>query len=468
MTLRVPVVALVGRPNVGKSTLYNRFVGRRTALVMDMPGVTRDRLVGEATVDGKLLRVVDTGGLDVGSDDVFLSAMHEQTQLAIDEADLILLVLDVHDGLRPDDAEIMRMLRRGGKDVIAVVNKVDAAKHDDHIADFYPLGIDTVVAISAEHGIGFGELQDLVVTRVDAPDAQAVQQAWGPLPVDDTDDELAGGAIQHVEWSGGNIRVAVVGKPNVGKSSLVNCLLGEERLLTTNIAGTTRDAVDIDLERDGQAYTLVDTAGMRRKRSIVSKLEKFSVMGAVRSIDQADVAVIVLDASQTLSEQDVRVAALAHERGKGLVIVVNKWDLTTGDAEGEGVVDQLRRRLPFLDYAQLMRISAKTGRSVGRLLPMVKAAQEERHRRIVTSELNRFCRAAVEEHEPPSKKGRRPKLYYVSQPLVRPPTFVFMAKHCDILPNSYKRYLENGLRKRYGFVGTPIWLKFRERGAEKS
>jgi GTP-binding protein len=450
---------LVGRPNVGKSTLFNRLVGQRAALVDDQPGVTRDRIFGEMRHVGRVVRIIDTGGFDPAPEDDIMARVREQTQLAIDEADLVILVLDGQVGLQPADREVAQLLRRAGKRAIAVGNKSDLPEHDERLADLYGLGTDPV-AISAEHGRGVGELADRLVEELDAPAEAEAEGA--PLPVAEA--EPGGNETSRVEWSGGPVRVAVIGRPNAGKSSLVNRLLGETRVLESNVPGTTRDAIDSDLEVDGQPFVLVDTAGIRRKRSVADKLERFSVMVALRSLERADVAMVLLDSALQPSEHDAKVVAMAHERGKGVVLVANKWD--TMDAErGRDWVLDARHKLPFVDYAPLLRVSALSGRGVGRLLPAVVGAQQERHRRIGTAELNRFFQSVVASHPPPVRKGRRPRLYYVSQPLVRPPTFVFASSHPERIAPSYRRYLANNLRQRYGFEGTPIWIKMRSRSS---
>lgn len=461
MTLRLPTVALVGRPNVGKSTLFNRLVGSRAALVSDKPGVTRDRLFGEMKNDGRILRVIDTGGFDVNPADDMVAAVVKQTQLAIEEADLVVLVLDVVAGLRPADREIAKRLRRAGKKTVVVANKCDEPMHDEGVADLYGLGFDSVLSVSAEHGRGVGELCDILCEQLDPPEEELIEKERQQVPVDGDLDEQA---ITRIEWPGGPIRVAVIGRPNAGKSSLVNQLLGEDRMLATPMPGTTRDAIDADLEVDGQPFVLIDTAGIRRRRSIAEQLERFAVMVAMRSLDTADIALVLIDATKNPADQDAKVAAMAHDRGKGVVILVNKWDLVGSAEEGDDLVADVRHRLPFLDHSQLIRISAKTGRGIDKILPAVVAAQRERHRRVGTSELNRFFAAVVEHHAPPIRRGRRARLYYVSQPLVRPPTFIFTAGRVDNIPGSYTRYLMSALRQRYGFQGTPIWIKYRGRG----
>ena len=460
MRMTPPLVALIGRPNVGKSTLFNRIMGRRAALVMDRPGVTRDRIFGEASIEGKRIRVVDTGGIEFNSTDVFLENMREQTRLAIEEADLIVFLLDGAAGVQPADHEVAQMVRRAGKEVIGVVNKLDVPAHDMSLNEFYELGIDSLFGVSAEHGRGFGELLECIADRVEAPTDEEYEGNFSPIAV--SDEPVPEGSKVKIEWKGEPIRVAVIGRPNAGKSSLINRLLGEERLLATPVAGTTRDPVDTELTHDEQDYVFVDTAGMRRKRSIGDKLEHFSVVAAVRSLETADVALMVLDAGEVPAEQDAKIAALAHERGKGIVLVANKWDLVEDQDAGSRYMERLERKLSFLDYAPMVRISAKTGRSVHKLFRQIVQVQVERHKRVGTSELNRYFRDVVDSLQPPAKGNARPRLYYVSQPMVRPPTFVFMAKRPDLIRDSYKRYLLNALRDRYGFHGTPLWLKFRE------
>lgn len=464
MTLRkrLPLIALVGRPNVGKSTLFNRLVRKRIALVDDQPGVTRDRLFGELRFDGKIARVVDTGGLDAQANDTIMTGVRAQTRQTIDEADAVVLVLDGQVGLTAADREVIQVLRKAGKLHFAVANKIDVEAHSTRTAEFAELGLDKIYPVSAEHDRGTEPLLDAVFATIDAPleETQEVDQA--PIEVSADDDENDPyPEPTRTEWKGGPIRVAVIGRPNAGKSSLINRLLGEERLLATDVAGTTRDAIDIAIEHNGQQYIFVDTAGMRRKRSVDDKLEKWSVSAAVRSLDSADVAVMLLDGSIEPSEQDARIATLAHERGKGLVIVANKWDLAKSDEWRKNFDESVLREMPFSTYASLLKVSAKTGRACDTIYAAVLDAQRERHKRVTTGELNRFFADVVERHPPPVQNGKRSRLYFVTQPLVRPPTFIFSASKPDDLHFSYQRFLQNQLRERYGFHGTPIWLKFR-------
>jgi GTP-binding protein len=473
MSAVLPLVALVGRPNVGKSTLFNRLVGWRKALTDDQPGVTRDRIFGTVRYGDSAFRLVDTGGFAADVKDTMLAAIREQTQLAIDEADLVILVLDRQEGLRPDDHEIVELLRRAGKPTLAVVNKVDVPAHEADLSDFFRLGIAPILAVSAEHALGMGDLTDAVLERIQATPAygeaaaSAMETAVCPeTTASDARPDLETASPSRIDWAGGPIHVAVVGRPNVGKSSLINRLLGEDRLLTTEVPGTTRDAIDTEFHHEGHDFVLIDTAGIRRKSSIAERVERFAVVAALRSIERADVVVVVLDAAQTISQQDAHIAALAHERGKGMVLAVNKWDLMPAAASRQ-YLKHLNYEIGWLAYPRILKLSAKTGKGVAPLWRAIVAAQRERHRRVSTGELNRFFRDVVAEHQPPSRKGRRPRLYFFSQPLVRPPTFVVASRHGDYVDAGYVRYLQNALRKRYGFQGTPIWIKFRPHRAER-
>jgi GTP-binding protein len=500
-TLRVPMVALVGRPNVGKSTLFNRLVGRRSALVFDQPGVTRDRIFGEMDVDGRVAQLVDTGGLEVTTDDPMLDLIRVQTELAIEAADFVLVVVDGAAGLTPSDRDVAGMLRRAGKPMALVVNKIDADSRAGFVGEFFRLGIADVLPISAEHNRGIDALYALLLAKLSLPEKVVARpESAYDDDVDDADDDGASGhralpvpdlrydadaedthqrlgrhgeapddepapgeraAPSRIEWQGGPIHVALIGRPNAGKSSLVNRILGEERHLASEVAGTTRDAIDSDTYIDGQHYVLIDTAGVRRKRSIGSKLEQFAVVAAFNSMDRADVTLLVLDGTVPPTDQDARIASMAHDKGKGIVVVINKWDLVTNPEWRERYLRALQLQLPFLDYAPVVKLSAKTGRNLKGLFAQIHVVQNERHRRVTTGELNRFFREVVKSHPPPIRGGKRPQLYFVSQPMVRPPTFVFASNRAGDLHFSYKRYLANALRQRYGFEGTPLWLKFR-------
>ncbi len=463
----VPLIALVGRPNVGKSTLFNRLVRKRIALVDDQPGVTRDRLFGEVRFDGRIARIADTGGLDAQTTDTVMMGVRGQTRATIEEADIVLLVVDAQVGLTAADREVADMVRKAGKLKYAIANKIDVDSHRPRVADFAELGLDAIFAVSAEHDRGTEPLLEAVFALIDAPkeEEHAVDQA--PIAVTPEEGEDETPEPSRIEWKGGPIRVAVIGRPNAGKSSLVNRLLGEDRLLATEVPGTTRDAIDVSIDFDGQQYVFVDTAGMRRKRSVDDKLEKWSVSAAVRSLESADVALLVLDGTLPPSEQDARIATLAHERGKGLVIVANKWDIAKDEALKKDFDDAVRHEMKFSTYASILKVSAKTGWKTDTIFAAVLEAQRERHRRVTTGELNRFMNDVVERNPPPVQNSRRPRLYFASQPLVRPPTFIFTASKPDDIHFSYERFLQNQLRERYGFHGTPVWLKFRRSRKER-
>lgn len=511
-SVNAPLVALVGRPNVGKSTLFNRLVGRRRALMHDEPGVTRDRLFGAFVVDDArgrehVVRLVDTGGLEEAGSDELRRATRSQTELAIEEAALALLVVDGERGLLPEDAAAARLLRRSGTPFVVVVNKVDVAQHESRTADFFVLGAERTCGLSAEHARNLPELRDAIAAELsataclddetlrrdrrdeardavgpdaafggaftangpDGPEAFGVGDAALAIAPHERDqdgflrpsDEPVADPTR-IEWTGGPIRVAVVGRPNAGKSSLVNALLGEERLVASRAAGTTRDAIDVACEIDGQPLVFVDTAGIRRQRAVLTRLEGLMVHVARDAMARADVVAIVLDATQRISDQDQKIAAMAHEQGCAVVIVATKWDLIENPEWQEKFPVAVRHDLPFVSYAPLVTASARTGRGRDELVAAVLQAQRERHRRVGTGALNRFFRQVVDGHPPPHRGGQRPQLQFVSQPMVRPPTFVVASKRPHAIAESYRRYLINALRERFGFEGTPVWLKFRE------
>jgi GTPase len=461
MAKEIPLIALVGRPNVGKSTLFNRLVGRRQALVHDSPGVTRDRLFGEVVWDHKCMRIVDTGGLETGTVDPMLKHIRAQTQLAIDEADLVLLVVDGAAGLSPLDRDVAQQLRTAGKKTFIIVTKLDVPAHDMRLHEFHELGFDHVLGVSGEHGRGTSELLEALIAKLDPPE----KYVQPPVEVEANDDETDPEPVQ-IMWKKGPIHLAVVGRPNAGKSSIINSLLGEERHLATPIAGTTRDPIDSKLTYNDYEYVLIDTAGVRKKRSIAEQLEQFAVVAAFKSMDRADVVLIVLDAQTGISEQDIKIAAMAHDKGKGLIFLANKWDLVSGE-HGKAYEEDLRSKTQFVSYAPLLKVSAKTGRNVESILTQALSVQIERHKRVRTGELNRFFRDVVERHPAPVQNGKKPKLFFVSQPLVRPPTFIFSASRAKDVHFSYERFLKNVLRERYGFAGTPLWIKFRERSKQQ-
>ncbi|MGE5552618.1 MAG: ribosome biogenesis GTPase Der [Betaproteobacteria bacterium] len=433
------LVAIVGRPNVGKSALFNRLTARRTAIVEATPGVTRDRLYQRCEWGQKPFVLVDTGGIEPESDDPIVGQTRRQADLAMREADVILFVVDGRDGLLPADEEVAERLRRTRKPVLLVVNKTEGLPPDEAAGDFYALGLGEPLLISAVHGLGIGDLLDEIVHRLPEPRAEPVDPAV--------------------------TRVTVVGRPNVGKSSLVNAVLGEERVITSDIPGTTRDAVDTPFTRDGRHYVVVDTAGIRRRTSIKQAVERYSVLRAMRAVERSDIVLMVLDATAGVTDQDRRIAGLGHEAGRGTILVVNKWDLVEKDQRTVDVFTRrIRADLAFLDYAPLIFVSARQGKRIPQLMDLVDYVAEQQNRRIQTSHLNEVLSEAVARQEPPSDKGRALKVYYATQVGVKPPTFVLFVNDPGLLHFSYVRYLENRLREAYGFEGTPLILKARARG----
>lgn len=455
MTSRI--VALVGRPNVGKSTLFNRLIGKQVAIVEDTPGTTRDRLYGEAEWAGSRFTVVDTGGLELGvepskgpagqapafpiNSKPYMAQVRAQAQIAIDEADVVVMLTDATEGLTPADSEVADVLRRSNKPVILAVNKVDNEARAGAMYEFYGLGLGDPFPISALHGRGIGDLLDAVVNA---------------LPPEEPREEIEA------------VRIAIVGRPNVGKSSLLNALLGEERAIVSEIPGTTRDAIDTYLEWEGQPIILIDTAGIRRRGRIEAGVEKYSVMRALRAISRADVVLLMLDATEGVTAQDAHIAGYILDEAKSVVVVVNKWDLVIKDTYTMNeYVAKIRSELKFLDYVPVLFISALTRQRVSTVLPTALRVQEQRLRRVSTSELNRVMMEAIARHAPPSKAGKRLKFYYATQADVSPPTFVFFVNDHRLVHFSYERYIENRLRELYGFEGTPLRLIFRTRARPK-
>ncbi len=438
-----PIVAVVGRPNVGKSTLFNKLIGQRMSIVDDTPGVTRDRIFGDAEWLNRKITLVDTGGIEPMTDDIILSKMREQAALAIDMANVIMFVTDLRSGVLAADMEIAAMLQRSGKPIVLCVNKCDSiGETPPEFYEFYNLGLGDPIPVSAAHGHGTGDLLDAIFEYL-------------PAPSDNEDEEDV-------------INVAIIGKPNAGKSSLVNRVLGEDRLIVSNIAGTTRDAVDTNVTFGEQRYNLIDTAGLRRQSKVIDKIEKYSVLRAKMAVDRSDVCVIMLDAAEGFTEQDSKVAGIALEQGKACIIAVNKWDLIEKDGT---TMDSYRKKLmkdfSFMSFAPIIFISAKTGQRIDRLFELVKYVHEQNSMRISTGMLNDILADATARVQPPSDKGKRLKIYYMTQASTRPPTFVCFCNRKDLFHFSYQRYLENQIRSTFGLEGTPIRFVIRERGDTK-
>ncbi|MCM8901124.1 ribosome biogenesis GTPase Der [Caldicoprobacter algeriensis] len=433
-----PIVAIVGRPNVGKSTFFNQIVGKRISIVDDQPGVTRDRIYADAEWLNRKFTLVDTGGLDPESDDELLVHIRRQVEIAIDTADVIIFLVDGQVGVTPADQQIANLLRRTKKPVVLAVNKIDNREDESMVLDFFSLGLGEPIGISATHKRGIGDLLDRVVKHL--PDKEVKEE----------EDQV--------------IKIAVVGRPNVGKSSLVNRILGEERVIVSDIPGTTRDAIDTPFEMDGREYVIIDTAGIRRKSRINEALERYSVLRALAAIRRCDVALIMLDATQPVAEQDAKIAGLVHEEGKASVIVVNKWDLVEKDTYTmEEYKNRILQKLGFIAYAPMVFISARTGQRVNRVLELVDEVYSRYTMRVSTGVLNDCISDAVAVAAPPSEKGRMLKIYYVTQVSVKPPTFVLFVNDPELMHDSYQRYLENYLRKMFGLTGTPIRLLVRQR-----
>ncbi|BCU81770.1 GTPase Der [Polycladomyces abyssicola] len=436
--MSLPVVAIVGRPNVGKSTIFNRIAGERIAIVEDKPGITRDRIYCRGEWNGRSFHLIDTGGLEFGGDDEMLEHIRHQAELAIEEAHVILFLVDGQAGMTATDEEVARLLHRSNKPVVVGVNKVDHPSHREVIYDFYQMGFGDVFPISALHGTGTGDLLDRIVELF--PD------------------------LEEEEYDEDTIRVCLIGRPNVGKSSLVNAILGEERVIVSPVAGTTRDAIDTPFERDGQKYVLIDTAGMRKKGRVYETTEKYSVLRALKAIERSDVVLVVLDGERGIAEQDKRIAGYAHEAGRASIFVVNKWDAVEKD---DKTMDRFRREIRdefhFMDYAPSLFVSAKTKRRVHTILPMVNEVAEQHAMRVSTSVLNEVLTDAVLTTPPPSDKGKRLRILYGTQVSVKPPTFVLFVNDPELAHFSYQRYLENRLREAFGFHGTPIRLLLRKR-----
>ena len=435
-----PIVAIVGRPNVGKSTLFNKISGSRISIVEDTPGVTRDRIYNDIEWNGRALTLVDTGGIEPRVDDMMLGYMREQAQTAIETADVIVFMVDVTTGVTASDRDVATMLMKSRKPLILCVNKVDSVGElPMEYYEFYELGIDgDPIPVSSVHGTGTGDLLDRIVEL--CPDTEAEEE-------DDS------------------IKVAVIGKPNAGKSSIINKILGENRLIVTDIAGTTRDAIDTAFENEFGRYTFIDTAGIRRQSKVNDRIEKFSVLRSKAAVERADVCLILIDGTEGLTEQDERIAGLAHEAGKPSVIVVNKWDAVEKDnGTVKAFEDKIRTGLAYMSYAPIMFVSAKTGQRVGKLFELINRIYEQSCMRISTGMLNDVLSDAVMRVQPPTDKGRRLKIYYITQTSVKPPVFVIFCNDAELFHFSYQRYIENQIREVFGFYGTPIVITVRQRG----
>ena len=434
-----PVVAIVGRPNVGKSTLFNVLAGQQISIVKDTPGVTRDRIYADCTWLDRKFTLIDTGGIEPDSRDIILSQMREQAEIAIQTADVIVFIVDVRQGMVDDDTKVADMLRKSRKPVVLAVNKVDSIqKFGNDVYEFYNLGIGDPIAVSAASRLGIGDLLDEVVKHFPAPD------------VLEEEDERP--------------RIAIVGKPNVGKSSIINKLLGENRVIVSNIAGTTRDAVDTQIVHNGTEYVFIDTAGLRRKNKIKEELERYSIIRTVTAVDRADVVIVVIDATEGVTEQDAKIAGIAHERGKGIIVAVNKWDaVEKNDKTIYEYTRKLKELLSFMPYAEYIFISAETGQRLNKLFDLIDMVRQNQTLRVSTGVLNEIMTEAVAMQQPPSDKGKRLKLYYITQVAVKPPTFVVFVNDRELMHFSYTRYIENQIRNAFGFRGTSLKFIIRER-----
>ena len=439
-----PVIAIVGRPNVGKSTLFNKLIGERRAIVEDTPGVTRDRIYGETEWNGRSVIVIDTGGIEPKTDDVILAKMRSQAQIAIDTADVILFVLDLQTGLTPDDKEIALMLKQSGKPVIPCVNKTDSTGDVPlGFYEFYELGFDIdPIPLSSIHGTGTGDILDAALEAIPEQDSEE----------EDED----------------RIKVAVIGKPNAGKSSLINRILNDDRMIVSDIPGTTRDAVDSTFENEYGKYTFIDTAGIRRKSKVEDSVERYSVLRAKMAVERSDVCILVIDAVEGITEQDEKIAGIAHEAGKATIIAVNKWDLVEKDNDTvKDFTNRVYTALSYMTYAPIMFVSAMTGQRVVKLFEQINYVHNQTSMRISTGMLNDVLAEAVNRVQPPTDKGRRLKIYYMTQSSVAPPTFVLFSNSVELFHYSYQRYIENCLRETFGFRGTPIRIIIRQRGDDE-
>ena len=434
-----PIVAIVGRPNVGKSTLFNALAGQRISIVKDTPGVTRDRIYTDITWLDKSFTMIDTGGIELNTDDIILASMRSQAEIAIDTADVIIFLVDVRQGLVDADYHVADMLRRSKKPIVLVVNKVDSfEKFMPDVYEFYNLGLGDPIPVSGASRLGLGDMLDEVVKHFD------------PSQLEEEEDDRP--------------RIAIIGKPNVGKSSIINKLLGEERVIVSDIAGTTRDAIDTPVTRNGREYVFIDTAGLRRKNKIKEEIERFSIIRTVSAVERCDVAVLVIDASEGVTAQDATIAGIAHERGKGVIIAVNKWDkIKKNDKTMNKFTTEIRETLSYMPYAELVFISAETGQRLPKLFDLIDMVIESQTLRVQTGVLNEILTEAMAMKQPPSDKGKRLRIYYMTQVSVKPPTFVMFINDKELMHFSYTRYIENQVRNTFGFRGTPIRFIARER-----
>jgi len=435
--MKLPIIALVGRPNVGKSTIFNRIVGRKVSIIEDTPGVTRDRIYAEGSYLNYKFNVIDTGGIDIG-EDAFNEEIKIQAEIAIEKSDIVLFIVDGKEGLTTNDLVVRDLLRKCNKRVIVVINKTDAKESKDHLYDFYELGFSEYVEVSAEHNKGFVELMDLVVQ-----DFREIEQ----------------------EEEDTRLKLSVIGRPNVGKSSLVNAMLNEERVIVSNVAGTTRDAIDTVFTYDKEEFVLIDTAGMRKKGKVFESIEKYSLLRSLTAIDRSDICLLVINAEEGIIEHDKHIASYALEKGKGIIIVVNKWD-TVENKDTKEYTKLIRSEFQFIPYAPIVYLSALTKKRIHTLMPEVLKVKENIHREIKTSVLNEVIEEAYELNLPPSYKGKRLKIYFANQSGTCPPKFTFQVNNKGLIHFSYERYLENKLRENFDFEGTPIILKFKNKGEE--
>ncbi|MBB6216983.1 GTP-binding protein [Anaerosolibacter carboniphilus] len=437
-----PIVAIVGRPNVGKSTFFNRIAGKRISIVEDKPGVTRDRIYTEAEWLNNTFTMIDTGGIEPDTQDIILSQMRRQAEIAIETADVIVFMVDGREGLTASDEDVANMLRRTKKPVLLVVNKIDTKDLPSSFYDFYQLGLGEPIPISSVNSLGLGDLLDEIIAK---------------FPEDR--DEI---------YEDDTIKVAVIGKPNVGKSSIINTILGEERVIVSDIAGTTRDAIDTPFTHEEDKYVFIDTAGIRRKSRIHENIEKYSVIRSFTAVDRADVCLLVIDASEGVTEQDTKIAGYAHEQGKSTIIVVNKWDVVEKDTHTMNqYIKDIKDKLSFMLYAPILFVSAKTKQRMYQILETIKFVSNQHAMRVQTGMLNDIIGEATLLNQPPSDKGKRLKIYYATQVSVRPPTFIIFINDRELTHFSYTRYLENKIREAFGFEGTPIWIQYREKGGDE-